>query len=712
MSNDSTSPVRSPSGQGEPAPPTCQAAAIELLTTGFWPVAIYPPGIDRKGKTTTKGKEPIGGAWGLAKITSRQISARFGRYPDVRVGVALGPGRGPKGEDIADFEGDGLRAEESYLELCGGEITATMSWTSRRSPHHVHSIDHPRLASLLTRCNAKEGDGEKKGVFYLPEHFPDLEIRMGGPKKDGVLKQVQSVVPPSPGDDGKARQWIHGPDALEPLPEIAYQILEDIAERIEERAAIQAESQTISRPRARVDSASRPFPAADSPQAAWFRDALDAEADEVAHTPEGKRRNRLRDAAYNLGGQIHHGYLSESQIVQALTSAGQFSGLPADEVEETIRNAVRDGQAHPLPWPDKLDQPNGQYRSAVARRSAPAKRLVVRADQVDEKDITWLCQDIIPCGFLTIFYGRTSVGKTFIALDFVARYTTDAPWPNKSDKPAPGCVVIFSEDPHASMLRPRLRALGADLTKVFFVTWDAMKAYELTDTEMLDAIIGETGVQPGLVLIDPPTNFLGQVDENSNAQVRKALMHLVEWVDKRENPTAVIMITQVNKGGRDLDALERAIGSIAWVSTHRIAHCLAPDPKVKSGGFFSCAKSNLGPIPATMKFVIVPEGKQAKVVWDGESNQTADEVMAAPAKQSADDKAAEWLTARFREKSTWLSDDLKARASADGISLKRLFNSPEDSKVRNLPIKKRQEWDDANYDRCWVWEAIPPWPAP
>lgn len=355
---------------------------------------------------------------------------------------------------------------------------------------------------------------------------------------------------------------------------------------------------------------------------------------------------------------------------------------------------------------------NGRPGPIEPQASAPAKPLVVRADEVIEKDITWLCEGVIPCGFLTIFYGRTSVGKTFVALDFAARYTTGKAWFDGDERPEPGTVVIFSEDPHSTLLRPRLRALGADLTRVFFVTWDAMKAYDITNTAMLDQILKETGSKPGLVIIDPPTNFLGRVDENSNAQVRRALMHLVEWVDRRDDPTAVVMLTQVNKGGRDLEALERAIGSVAWVATHRIAHCFAPDPKVKGGGFFSCAKSNLGPLPPTRKYVIEPVGKQAKVVWGDQSEATADQVMAAPAQQSADEKAAEWLTERFREKSKWLSDDLKAQAVAAEISLKRLFNAPEDSKVRNLPIRKRQEWDDAHYEKRWTWEAIPPWPIP
>lgn len=196
-------------------PKPCKAVAVELLAKGFWPVAIYPPGVEREGRDPTKGKEPIGQGWGLAKITPGQINARFKRYPDARVGVTLGPGRSPKGEWIADLEGDGPQAEDSYLKLCNGEVTTTMSWTSRRSPHHVHIVNE-RLLNLLARCKAQEGKGNKAGVFTLPDHFPDLEFRVGGPKPDGVMKQVQSLVPPSPGDDGNPRGWINGPDALCP----------------------------------------------------------------------------------------------------------------------------------------------------------------------------------------------------------------------------------------------------------------------------------------------------------------------------------------------------------------------------------------------------------------------------------------------------------------------------------------------------------------
>jgi hypothetical protein len=189
------------------------------------------------------------------------------------------------------------------------------------------------LLDLLSRCKAVEGKGPGKVGCYHLDSFPALEFRIGGFKKDGLVKQVQSACPPTV-TDGVNRTW-EGPENIATLPETAYAVLGEIAKGL---ATVEA------------------------PRSAWFRKALEEEASAVASTPEGERRNRLRDACYTLGGQIHHGYLSEEEVRQAMETAGTKCGLREQEIARTIEDGLTDGKANPLPWPARLERQNGNGR--------------------------------------------------------------------------------------------------------------------------------------------------------------------------------------------------------------------------------------------------------------------------------------------------------------------------------------------------------------
>ncbi len=75
--------------------------ALSLLKASFWPIAIYPAGIELDGRVTS-GKEPIGRKWGLEPWTGDKLRATFERYPDAGVGILFGPGRAPGGGWLID----------------------------------------------------------------------------------------------------------------------------------------------------------------------------------------------------------------------------------------------------------------------------------------------------------------------------------------------------------------------------------------------------------------------------------------------------------------------------------------------------------------------------------------------------------------------------------------------------------------------------------
>jgi hypothetical protein len=191
--------------------------ALALRRLGYWPVAIHP------GQ-----KRPIGNEWGLSQWSAAKLRDTFARYPAAGVGICFGPDRAPGVGWLIDLEGDGPRTVESLRALLGDE-PATVGWSSRRSPHAMYRADGERLLRLLAAAGAREGDGPKAGVWKL-DQIPDVEWRVGGYHANGTPKQLQSLVPPTAGTNGRPREWIVAPhDPVADLPENVYLTLEQIA---------------------------------------------------------------------------------------------------------------------------------------------------------------------------------------------------------------------------------------------------------------------------------------------------------------------------------------------------------------------------------------------------------------------------------------------------------------------------------------------------
>ncbi len=150
----------------------------------------------------------------------------------------MGPGRGPGGKWQIDAEGDGEGAEDSLTRLTGGECVETRGWGSTRGSHNLFTVDGDRLLKLLNAAGATEGTGNEAGVYHLPE-LPGLELRVGGVNEQGEIKQIQSVCPPTVGDNGQAREW-NGVNQIADLPEAAYDLIEAIADS--RRLEVEAEA--------------------------------------------------------------------------------------------------------------------------------------------------------------------------------------------------------------------------------------------------------------------------------------------------------------------------------------------------------------------------------------------------------------------------------------------------------------------------------------
>ena len=280
-------------------------------------------------------KRPIGKDWGSKRWDELRLRSMFEQYPKAGVGICFGPGRGPGGRWLIDLEGDGTQAEESLAKLFNGEIPDAPAWASTRGDHRLFVVDNgEELVKKLAEAGAKEGGGVQSGVYHLPE-LPDLEIRVGGFKADGSVKQVQSVVPPTPGTDGKPRAWTSSPrGGVGPVPKAAYAFLERVAA-------------ARKKPEPKPEMKRRAKKAKPDARNAYAVAALKKECDAIEAATEGSRNNRLNAAAFSLGQLVGAQALDRVEVEQALLESVRRAGLGQGEVSATIRSGIDAGMLKP-----------------------------------------------------------------------------------------------------------------------------------------------------------------------------------------------------------------------------------------------------------------------------------------------------------------------------------------------------------------------------
>lgn len=445
---------------------------------------------------------------------------------------------------------------------------------------------------------------------------------------------------------------------------------------------------------------------------AYARKALDNECARVALSrPPARggdgRNNALNRAAFSLGQLVGSGLLTEGEVKDGLYAAACAAGLDADPgcgtkgVWATIERGLAAGRKEPRE-PKGRPDPRATFPGRETFKEdvkAGKKKLTIGLSQITPLQVEWLVPHRVPKRFVTVFAGRTGIGKSFVACDLIARLSTGGEIPGAGGQCfEPGGTLIISEDSHEYVLAPRLISLGANLDRIHAMTWEAMGNYFLGDTDMLSEACDEVPGGVSLVLVDPPTNFLDEVDEHKNSEVRHLIMKVVEWCFGRD--LATIFVLHVNKQtGKGIEAINRVMGSVAWVSTARIAHSFSLDPEDSSRGLWVPAKTNLGQLAKGLAYRIGNAEGGASVEWCGEVDTTADEAMAgARSKKRRSVSAAVWLAEQFEGVDKLPSDSIwRDKDEFTTLSRNALLEAKDE-----MGIKARQEADTEG-DRKWYW---------
>jgi putative DNA primase/helicase len=416
---------------------------------------------------------------------------------------------------------------------------------------------------------------------------------------------------------------------------------------------------------------------------AYGRSALDQECGKVALASKGKRNETLNIAAFSLGQLVAGGVLKREAVEAALEQVARRCGLDLDPGcgEEGVRKTIASGLDAGATEPRGVPERNGH---AGANGHAPAptwkegESIIVRASAITPRKVEWLWPGRIPLGKLTTFAGVGGLGKTFVLCDITARVTQGSDWPDAEGECCERGQVLFvsGEDDPDDTLVPRLIELGADLERVVFLKTEVQDYFSLADIKTLDEAIRQAGPGVRFVAIDPPTAFLGGVDDHKNSELRGLLSPLKSWAAKHR--VAVVFNTHVNKPqGAKVEAMMRVMGSVAWVNAVRAAHMFARDPEDPERRLCVPMKLNIGKEKKGLAYRIVEAGELARVEWLGSVDTTADEAVNKERRQGREVEAGEFLRDLF--------------AKEDEVASKLIFAAAKEAKISDNALREAKQ---------------------
>ena len=225
-----------------------------------------------------------------------------------------------------------------------------------------------------------------------------------------------------------------------------------------------------------------------------------------------------------------------------------------------------------------------------------ARVSMVRGDSIQPECHRWIWKEWLARGKLHILAGTAGTGKTTLALAMGATVTSGGRWPDGSHC-EPGNVVIWSgEDDPADTLIPRLLAMGADVSRMYFVgaVHDdrGRRAFDpATDVALLAERLQECG-PVSLLIVDPVVSAVA-ADSHKNGEVRRGLQPLVNIAAL--HACALLGITHYSKSTSGRDPLERVTGSLAFGALPRIVMGTAKPTEARAMRRLVRAKSNIGP---------------------------------------------------------------------------------------------------------------------
>lgn len=267
---------------------------------------------------------------------------------------------------------------------------------------------------------------------------------------------------------------------------------------------------------------------------------------------------------------------------------------------------------------------------------------------IPAQPVTWLWHNRIPLGKLTTIAGDPGLGKTLLTHAIAATVSRGGRFSDSAPCELGDVLLLSAEDDPGDTIRPRLEGMGADLERVHFAnkyeftdgdgtlytnTFTDVSNWEAIDRTLLEA--HAAGRRIRLVVIDPITAYLGDLDGHKNTEIRARLAPLAELAQAWK--CAIVLVSHLNKGS-GASPIYRVSGSLAFVAAARAVWIVTRDPENDERRLFLPVKANLGPDSGGLAYRINGASGVARVEWE---SGTVDVSAADAMRRSSDDERSD-----------------------------------------------------------------------
>ena len=313
----------------------------------------------------------------------------------------------------------------------------------------------------------------------------------------------------------------------------------------------------------------------------------------------------MAQAGYVTVGLPMSGYKPTEEEIETLLAARRvFLAGDTDKTGIAAMTSLQNrlnGSTFVIRWPNGRKDANDvftkdcgndieKFRALVEDRKSRAvqtrpEAIIVRGDQIQVRSIRWLWNEKIPLGKITLMAGNPDNGKSLAATSIAATCSTGGRFPGSAVDGEPADVLmLLGEDDLDDTAVPRLIAANANLKRIHFI--QAVRPTQQDDREVrldfdIPAIEAQLENNPAirLVIIDPISNYLGDISMVAEQEVRSILIPLKRAAEKFK--VAVVIVMHLNKK-TDLEAISRVGGAMAFIGVARCSWLFARNVQEKT----------------------------------------------------------------------------------------------------------------------------------